>query len=487
MNNPVDQEPQIGPAANTPWNPRLEDWGIPRLTGTTGLGPVKLGRVWGCETVPIDQALGRVAAGEILSKIAVPRWPLSAIRGEGVSAANTSTASPNHPLQLTRNVDVAQWGHDGKVPSSLPDNEAWFAEPHHLLPHGVDAVVSDLSSAFAGERYAQKVRLRLIQPIEPGTNVIATGADMPVQHLLLREGERIKSATVAALVMAGVQEVEVINQPRIAVITLGGPVQPPGHQAQTGWLPDAMAPLVCSLLTQWMYQVTTLKYVADNLYDRVALNLLRETHDLVICVGMLSVDRCGLSKTWKVFTKVGDETLMPDVIHGDAHTYSERAGRYRPADVTAIDAKAYPEESCGMVVTMKGLPLSVLTSMYLVVRPVLDALSGMGVAPSNSMDEAFRFGSPVQPPESPPDTTPPEQGVRWFNGVLAAPAPRDPKRHWLQLAHFDHSEPGRVGLRVLPSEEYRVSTMLRAEAMVAIEKGEGDIPAGAPVQFFLLD
>ena len=57
----------------------------------------------------------------------------------------------------------------------------------------------------------------------------------------------------------------------------------------------------------------------------------------------------------------------------------------------------------------------------------------------------------------------------------------------MQLARCDHSQPGRVGLIPLPSEEWRVSSMAEAEAMVAIEKGEGDMPAGSEVQFFLLD
>ena len=78
-------------------------------------------------------------------------------------------------------------------------------------------------------------------------------------------------------------------------------------------------------------------------------------------------------------------------------------------------------------------------------------------------------------------------GVRWLSGVLASPAPRDPERHWLQLARIERNIDGRAALHVLPSEEYQVSGMIGAEAMVGIEKGEGFMPAGTVVEFFLLD
>jgi molybdopterin biosynthesis enzyme len=145
-----------------------------------------------------------------------------------------------------------------------------------------------------------------------------------------------------------------------------------------------------------------------------------------------------------------------------------------------------------LLTCIEGLPLSILVAMYLVVRPLVDALEGVDrkraspVFPSRqpTVEEALHLEK-LKDPNYKPTAHP--QGVRWFNGILAAPAPRDPDRHWVQLARFDHSQPGRVGLIPLPSEEWRVSSMAEAEAMVAIEKGEGDMPVGSEVQFFLLD
>jgi molybdopterin biosynthesis enzyme len=156
-----------------------------------------------------------------------------------------------------------------------------------------------------------------------------------------------------------------------------------------------------------------------------------------------------------------------------------------------------------LFVSLEGLPLTVFAGMYLTVRRLLDALEGVDTKrvdptaaypwnPLGAGEERARriaMEMAISEQRRKPDYNPraQPQGVRWLDGVLAAPAPRQPYGPWLQLARFDHSVPGRMGLLVLPSEEWRVGSLPRAEAMVAIERGETDLAEGTPVQFFMLD
>lgn len=179
--------------------------------------------------------------------------------------------------------------------------------------------------------------------------------------------------------------------------------------------------------------------------------------------------------------------------------------------------------------TATASPLAALLGMYLHVRPVLKALCGVGAFPiiDEPKTQGVRSGSEAIPPQAP---LPPRYSIRpdgrvyiieknkaiyldlppapeavkhfargasedhwrrhlplWFTGVLTHPAPRDPDRHWLQLATLHPLPDGRTGLRVLPTEEFEVARLNQAQAICMIDPGDGDFPEGKVVHYFLLD
>lgn len=177
-------------------------------------------------------------------------------------------------------------------------------------------------------------------------------------------------------------------------------------------------------------------------------------------------------------------------------------------------------------------PLSVLIGMHLLVKPALYAVSGVGDFPvlATKTQESIATNAELIPSVMPlprcgfddqwqPIVTvngqqqvlelPPipesvkrfaegaskerwrRQNTRWFTGVLLNPAPRDPERHWLQLAQLESQDDGRMGVRVLPTEEYQVRHLNEAEAICMIDKAsspeETEFPPGTVVHYFLLD
>lgn len=205
-------------------------------------------------------------------------------------------------------------------------------------------------------------------------------------------------------------------------------------------------------------------------------------------------------------------------------------GRY----VNAKDSGALHEQPLNCTATFQACssPLSVLIGMHLLVKPALYAVSGVGdfpvlepkgkrkiatasdVIPSEmplphcSFNEQWHpvvvVNGQEQVLELPPVTESVRrfaegaskerwrrQNTRWFTGVLLNPAPRDPERHWLQLAQLESQDDGRMGVRVLPTEEYQVRHLNEAEAICMIDKAsspeETEFPAGTVVHYFLLD
>ena len=509
----------------TNWNPRTDKWGMPAwglepesVVAQDEAGPIDLGHTYGTEEIAVADSLGRVASSEVRAKLPVPCQPLAAEEGMALRAEDTLAARLTKSVKLEDNYRRTNSRSDAGKVLVLPPNEQHNVGSFGFLLPGANAVLPLMSPHYKGTRQRDKLHYRIIQPVAPGTNVIAVGADFDVQRPLLFAGRRITPGDIATLCMAGIQTVSVHKRPRVAICMLHRYFQPAERLDSSAGLPDAILPMVRALLLRWGVTADTVETI-DDLKPPDCGSIepdvwkLAHAHDITIVLGLLggssTFEHLSFQNNWasikesSVYLSEGDEA--------DDTMYGKDRSPYKPAHLLNAGSYGQWHQSptlCKMVVSLNGLPLSVLTSMYLVVRPMLDALAGVGQRlwtgrnsfPFGARSAVWRDaeGARLREPEVGeqrclqllnPDVMgmSQRQGVRWLNGVLAAPAPRDAERHWLQLAKFDHSEPGRVGLIVLPSQEHQVSGLFHAEAMVAIEKGTGEMPIGTAVQFFLLD
>ncbi len=333
--------------------------------------------------------------------------------------------------------------------------------------------------------------------------------------MLAEAGARLRAHDIATLAMAGVETVEVMPRPRVALLSVHGYYKAPSAAGST-WAPDALTPIVLSLLAQWDVSVTTLRHFVNDTDRSPKIPyglLLNETveelslhHELTIQVGRgirsaTDLNFFGGRPFWN--EQVGSIKRGYFNPQADGWKYESPSPWVRPIELAIAHSLRRGNqqgranellETCHMFVSLEGSPLSVFTGMYVTVRRLLDALEGVdskrmdpqAAVPRRALTpEELETSYLRRKPEYNPRAQP--QGVRWLDGVLANAAPRQPHGPWLQLARFDHSMPGRMALEVLPSEEWRVGTLPRAEAMVAIERGEADLPAGTPIQFFVLD
>jgi molybdopterin molybdotransferase len=63
--------------------------------------------VLGAESVPLGEALGRVLAEPVVAGREIPPWDNSSMDGYALRAADTETASPEHPVALAVVGEVA--------------------------------------------------------------------------------------------------------------------------------------------------------------------------------------------------------------------------------------------------------------------------------------------------------------------------------------------------------------------------------------------
>ena len=101
-----------------------------------------------------------------------------------------------------------------------------------VVPRGADAVVmiehTDLveSDRRAGDRRAPRRRA--------GQFVSYAGSDIARGEVVLRRGTRIGSREIGMLAACGIAEVDVVRRPRVAVLSTGDELVPPGRAAAAG-------------------------------------------------------------------------------------------------------------------------------------------------------------------------------------------------------------------------------------------------------------
>jgi hypothetical protein len=262
--------------------------------------------------------------------------------------------------------------------------------------------------------------------------------------------------------------------------------------------------MVLAVLKRWGIEVDNVSRFdfKNRKFNQAAsreINSVAENYDLTIVLGFLGdATEMDVIESEKKLPPISEPVFN---LAGPDLSYSLKRGMHRPADIARLmrGGECWNEQQrkdrCKLLLALQGMPLPVLAAMYTVVKPLLEALSGVGGYPMD-LSNRLAFGSPLSQDfadetrrallSRPEPGMSDRHGVLWLTGVLASPAPRDRDRHWLQLAKVVRNA-GEARLQVLPSEEYQVSGLIGADAMVGIEKGEGTLPAGTVVQYFLLD
>ncbi|MEJ7805783.1 MAG: hypothetical protein WKG03_07680 [Telluria sp.] len=471
------------------WQPSLESWGLPTYLSAdipgvhNDIGPVAIGRVFGTDMVPVDAALYRVAAVGVSARQPVPCRALAAASGVAIRSHDTRAASMQQPVELASSIRVSHCLGSGEAEPPVVAQHTQLVEPSTFLLPGADAVLTLTSPYYKGSQIREKSEKKIIQAVPPGTDVVGVGSDMLQGSQLLYEGRRISAGDIAALCMAGVQEIEVFARPKLAVCVIHRYYAATEKQGTGAALPDGLTPMVLAVLKRWGVQVDTVRHVdlTGQAFNQTAsreINAIAEEHDLTIVLGFLGDDsEMDKLESARKMPPIAEPVFNPESSNG---SYSLKRGMYRPADIARVMIGGaywieHPRtDRCKLLIALQGLPLPVYTAMYTVVKPALDAVSGVGAFPVMGANH-FGFGSPksrdfdndkrrklLSRAENGMSGT---HGVLWLTGVLATPAPRDPQRHWLQLAKIVRNETGHTSLHVLPSEEYQVSGLIGAQAM----------------------
>jgi molybdopterin molybdotransferase len=234
------------------------------------------------EAVDLQEAAGRVLASDVIAQTAVPAFNRAAMDGYALRGSETFGAGPYNPLEFEI---VGEAFPARPFAQAVQPGQAVRIMTGAPLPEGADAVLQ----AEAAEEVAGPVsRLRVSEPVPPGRHVGQRGEDIEAGTAVLRAGRVLRPQDVAVLASLGASPVEVIRQPRVALLITGDELLPCGSRPQGFQIVDSNSVMLAALARRDGGIPKLARMVKDR-YETVRAELAESATDVVLVSGGSSV------------------------------------------------------------------------------------------------------------------------------------------------------------------------------------------------------
>jgi putative molybdopterin biosynthesis protein len=199
------------------------------------------------ETVPLTAAPGRVVAALIAAACDAPPFDRSAVDGFALRAADTDGATEASPRRLSLNAEVLACGVAPAI--AVAPGTATAISTGGMIPRGADAVVM-IEHTELDESDPAAPAILLQRATAPGGLIGFAGSDIARGEALLRAGAVITSREIGMLAASGHAQVPVVRRPRVAVISTGDELVPPGAPLPPGGIADSNAAILAAAIAE---------------------------------------------------------------------------------------------------------------------------------------------------------------------------------------------------------------------------------------------
>jgi len=293
-------------------------------------------------TMPLNEALNRVLASDVIAEEDLPRFYRSAVDGYALKAEDTTGASQFNPatFQIIESEEV----------DSKHAKQIWTGNP---LPKGADAVVMIENTKKTED--ALEVWIQLAR----GGNVSKKGEDVKKGENILKAGTRLKPYHLALLAAMGNNEVKVVEKPRIAILATGNELVEVGCQPSENQIFDSNRVMLSTMCQEIGAEPVDLGIAKDDVAEIAEkLKIGMRKCDGVITSGGTSVGRLDLVPD--AVNQVGNPGV---VVHGLALRPA------MPTALAALDGKP--------VMILSGNPVAAIIGFEVFARPLICKMLGM--------------------------------------------------------------------------------------------------------------
>jgi len=302
-------------------------------------------------SVHLNDALGRVLAGNVIAEIDVPHFDRVAMDGYAVRSEDCIGASESSPVRLRIAGSVSA----GSIPgTSAGPGEAVEVSTGAAMPEGADAVVM-VEHADAADGY---VMIR--RPVHPYENVQRRGADVSLGERVLSSGTYLGPREIGMLAALGMNRVN-IRSLEVGVASTGNEILSPDENLVPCRIYDVNTYTISAALSQLGAEPVVYGVVPDS-YDALAETIATAliNCDMVVLSGSTSAGRGDM--LYRVVSDLGEL-----IFHG----LNLKPGK--PTLFGRVGGKP--------VVGLPGYPTSALTVFWQLVAPMIQRSFGLRSRP----------------------------------------------------------------------------------------------------------
>src|SRR5262245_16196464 len=308
------------------------------------------------QSVKLAESRGRVLAQDVVAPVDAPPFDRSNVDGFAVRAVDTSDASDSNPRVLTLNPEVIACGH---MPvETVAAGTCTAIATGGVIPRGANAVVM-IEQTELIEEGEGKPRLEVRRAALPGQFISFAGSDIARGETLLRRGTEIGAREIGMLAACGLDCIEVVRRPKVAVLSTGDELVEPGKPLRPAGVYDSNGAIVAAAVAEAGGEPIAFGAFRD---DVVALEkAVREAldaSDMVVLSGGTSKGAGDLSH--RVVSRLGKPGIL---VHGVAL----KPGK--PLCLGIVGNKP--------IVVLPGFPTSAIFTFHAFVAPVIRAWAGL--------------------------------------------------------------------------------------------------------------
>jgi molybdopterin molybdotransferase len=293
------------------------------------------------ETMALNDAIGRWAAEDVISKRTQPASDLSAMDGYAV-AYNGQHVSWHI---------IGESAAGARFLGTVGQGEAARIFTGAALPEGTDTVIIQEDV----QRTSDTMSLNDDVVLRQGQHVRRAGGDFRMDDILIAGGERLTAARIAVAAMGGHGTLDVRRTPTIEILSTGNELVQPGAAVGEDQIPNSNAVMLSTMLRDMPCKVISGAIIPDCL-DALTEAIRGSDADILVTCGGASV---------------GDHDLVqPALIKSGAEIDFWKVAM-RPGKPLMAGRRGSQ-----LVLGLPGNPVSAFVTATLFLRPMIAAMMG---------------------------------------------------------------------------------------------------------------
>ena len=166
----------------------------------------------GVEKIPLDQALGRVLAEDVVSRVNNPPLDNSAMDGYALIAQDIQSATPENPVKLEVVEEIAA-GYTAK--GTLKPGQTMRIMTGAPIPPGADAVLMQEDTQKDGNS------ILCLDRADVEENIRRAGEDVKIGEGVLKKGTTLSPAHIGMMAVVGRSQIAVSQRPTVSILSTG--------------------------------------------------------------------------------------------------------------------------------------------------------------------------------------------------------------------------------------------------------------------------